>query len=233
MFEEFVGMEMKDLLVLNAKLQKKKNEARKDLAAMGILKKGGVNNYDNYKYFSEAQYKELITNLLSKHGIELTASVLSYDLIEGTEKMAQGRLIKYEMLLQDTETGFYERSVAIGEGFDKGDKAGYKAATGALKYFLANTFLVATGDDPEKESPEVSNNGKAKEVTTDDKKASERQIEILLKIYKGENLEKLLAANNIEKIEDLPLKKASSLIMAYQKKQLEKKEATNDISNQG
>ena len=37
---------------------------------------------------------------------------------------------------------------------DKGDKAGYKANTGAIKYYLANTFMVATGDDPETETPE-------------------------------------------------------------------------------
>ena len=35
---------------------------------------------------------------------------------------------------------------------DKSDKAIYKAKTGALKSFFASTFLVATKDDPERES---------------------------------------------------------------------------------
>src|ERR1700738_5163472 len=38
-----------------------------------------------------------------------------------------------------------------GEGLDTGDKAPYKAMTGALKYALLQSFLLATGDDPEDE----------------------------------------------------------------------------------
>jgi hypothetical protein len=38
-----------------------------------------------------------------------------------------------------------------GEGLDAGDKAPYKAMTGALKYALLQSFLLATGDDPEDE----------------------------------------------------------------------------------
>jgi hypothetical protein len=38
-----------------------------------------------------------------------------------------------------------------GEGADPGDKAPYKAMTGALKYALLQSFLLATGDDPEDE----------------------------------------------------------------------------------
>ena len=37
-----------------------------------------------------------------------------------------------------------------GQGLDSGDKAPYKAQTGALKYALLQSFLLATGDDPEK-----------------------------------------------------------------------------------
>ena len=38
-----------------------------------------------------------------------------------------------------------------GEGADAGDKAPYKAMTGALKYALLQSFLLSTGDDPEDE----------------------------------------------------------------------------------
>lgn len=44
------------------------------------------------------------------------------------------------------------------------------------------------------------------------KKATPKQIEILSKKYIGENLEKLLKANNITDIKDLPMSKASELI---------------------
>lgn len=44
------------------------------------------------------------------------------------------------------------------------------------------------------------------------KTATPKQVEILSKVYTGENLAKLLAYNKVEKIEDLPLSKASELI---------------------
>src|SRR4029077_15026588 len=44
-----------------------------------------------------------------------------------------------------------------GEGLDSGDKAPYKAMTGALKYALLQSFLLATGDDPEEERVSPNN----------------------------------------------------------------------------
>ena len=200
------NLEPKTWLELNAKLQAKKNALRKDLKSKGILKKGGQNDYDHYTYFSEAQYKELFTELFSKNNLELKFSELDYGTFEGTGKQCNGRLTKLEFTLYDVETGFFETTVITGEGMDKGDKAGYKAYTGAVKYYLADTFLVATGDDAEKESPSETMNTKT------ERKASPRQIEILKKIYTGENLVMLLQANHITKIEDLPMQTASIII---------------------
>lgn len=208
------NLEIEKWLEFNAKLQQKKNELRKELKEKGILKKGKTNEFDNYQYFSEAQYKELFTDLFSKYELELKFNELEYDTFEGTEKQANGRMPKLEFYLYDVKTGFYETSIITGEGIDKGDKAGYKAYTGALKYYLANTFMVATGDDPEVESPDNKMNNK----TTRDSKASPKQVEMLKKYYVGENLTKLLEANKIEKIEDLPMKKASELISSLMKK---------------
>ena len=47
---------------------------------------------------------------------------------------------------------------------------------------------------------------------------------MLLKYYHGENLNKLLEANNIKQIEELPLKKASEII----KKIMEKGKKENE-----
>lgn len=199
-------LEITEWLKLNAALQKKKNELRKELKEKGVLQKGGKNDYDHYKYFSEAQYKELFTDLFSKHGLELKFNELSYDTFEGSEKQANGRMPKIEFSLFDIDTGFYETTTITGEGIDKGDKAGYKAYTGALKYYLADTFMVATGDEPEKESPDYKMNN----VKT--RKASEKQIEVLAKTYQGENLTRLLEHNHIESLEELSMEKASELI---------------------
>ena len=205
------NLEPKTWLELNAKLQAKKNALRKDLKSKGILKKGGQNDYDHYSYFSEAQYKELFTELFSKNDLELKFSEIEYNTFEGSGKNCNGRMTRLEFTLIDVETGFFETTVITGEGMDKGDKAGYKAYTGAVKYYLADTFLVATGDDAEKESPEENMNTKS------ERKASPKQIELLQKYYTGENLEKLLQVNNISKIEDLPMQKASDIISKLKK----------------
>ena len=48
----------------------------------------------------------------------------------------------------DVDTGEEITAKVAGEGLDPGDKAPYKAMTGALKYALLQSFLLATGDDP-------------------------------------------------------------------------------------
>ena len=193
-------------LEFNAKLQQKKNALRKALKDKGILKKEGQNAYDHYSYFSEAQYKELFTELFSDHGLELKFSELEYNTFDGTEKQANGRMPKLEFYLFDIDTGFYETTVITGEGIDKGDKAGYKAYTGALKYYLADTFMVATGDDAEKDSPSYKMNNVGQ------RKASPKQIEVLQRAYTGDNLTKLLEVNGLERLEDISMEKASELI---------------------
>lgn len=208
----YFNNDVKSWLEMNAKLQQKKRALRKELSELGVQKKEGRNDYDRYNYFSEAQYKELFTKLFSKHGLELKFTELEYGLFDGSEKQSNGRMPRLEFRLFDTETGFYEATVITGEGMDKGDKAGYKAYTGALKYYLADTFMVATGDDPEKDSPETPMNKKS------ERKASPKQVEYLTGFYKGDLLDKLLAANGITKIEDISMSKASELITKIQGK---------------
>lgn len=174
------GLEVKEWLELNSKLQKKKNKLRKALKEKGILKKEGKNTYDKYTYFSEAQYKELFTGLFVDCGLELKFNEIAYDTFTGSEKQSNGRMPKLEFELMDIDTGFGETTVITGEGIDKGDKAGYKAYTGAVKYYLANTFLVATGDDAEKDSPSEKMNDK--QITDLDAPITEKQLELIKKI---------------------------------------------------
>lgn len=198
------GLAPEKWLELNAKLQQKKNAARKQLAEKGVLKKGGLNDYDHYSYFSEAQYKELFTKLLSDNGIEMKFNELEYDTFEGQGKQSNGRMPKIRFTLFDIETGFYEETDITGEGMDKGDKAGYKAYTGALKYFLADTFMVATGDDPEKESPAENMNAKAA------RKATPKQVELVMKLVN--DIPAMLQYYGISRVEDLTIQQASQII---------------------
>ena len=206
MNEIFTGMNGQEWLKLNAALQKKKNKLRMKLKEKGILKRGGQNNFDKYTYFSEAQYKLLFTELFADCGLELKFTELAYEMFEGSEKQHNGRQVKILFTLTDAETGFFEESAITGEAMDKGDKAGNKAYTAALKYYLADTFLVATGDDPEVDSPEETANTKT------EKKASPKQIELLKARCSEEQIAWILKTNNITVLEDLPMSKASEYI---------------------
>lgn len=203
---EIMNLENCELyLKLNAQLQKKKNAVRKELASKGILARDKTNTYDKYKYFSEAQYKLLFTELFAKCGLELKYEETENAFFAGTDKMPFGRLVKLEFTLTDIDTGFFETSTVSGEGMDKGDKAGYKAYTGALKYYLANTFMVATGDDPEKDEEKED---KPKAV----KYATPEQVKIITAAYTGEAMDKLLGWAKVKSVEQMPIDMASGII---------------------
>lgn len=72
------------------------------------------------------------------------------------------------------------------------------------RYSLGAFLGMATEEDTDGNDDEATN--------STERKASPRQIVVLSKIYTGENLEKLLKMNNIEKLEDMPMSKASELI---------------------
>ena len=72
------------------------------------------------------------------------------------------------------------------------------------RYSLGAFLGMATEEDTDGNDDEATN--------STERKASPRQVEILSKNYTGENLEKLLKKNNIEKLEDIPMSKASELI---------------------
>ena len=202
-----------DNLELIAKLQKKKNKIRKELNERGILPKGAHNDYDNYDYFSEAQYKELFTELFSKNGIELMIDEVDYDTFEGSDKQPFGRTVTLACTLIDIDTGYSETSKHTGEGLDRGDKAGYKATTGAIKKFLSSTFLVATKDDPERED----DSPKQKKSTNSYKKQSaitDGQRTMIKKLYENDvdGLKKELAGLGKKKVDELTVTEASNII---------------------
>ena len=198
---------------LNALLQQKKNRLRRDLAKRGIQKRTGKNDFDKYTYFSEAQYKALFTELFSEHGLELNFTEVAYETFDGTGKNANGRLTKLKFSLIDIETGYSEETIITGEGMDKGDKAGYKAYTGAMKYYLANTFLVATGDDPEKDSPDEQMNRKKSAA---DVPATEEQIRIINELA-NDRLPAMLAHYKVDAVEKLNVVQASEAIKVLKK----------------
>ena len=98
------------------------------------------------------------------------------------------------------ETNTYPFAVAESTRIqDEGAEITYRK-----RYSLGAFMGMATEQDTDGNDSEASG---ATEV-----KASPKQVEILAKNYVGDNLTKLLEANKIEKIEDMPRAKASELI---------------------
>jgi len=195
-------------------LQKKKNNVRKELHERGILPKGAHNDYDNYDYFSEAQYKELFTELFSKHGIELRIDEADYGTFDGTDKQPFGRVVTLACTLIDVDTGYSETSRHTGEGLDRGDKAGYKATTGAIKKFLSSTFLVATKDDPEREEEKAETRKAITKTVQKRNGITKGQIDMIKSLFNDnkEELKEMMKQYNKVKIEELSVAEASKII---------------------
>ena len=206
-------METDNQLELVKSLQQKKNQIRKALKERGMLHKGAHNDYDNYNYFSEAQYKELFTELFSEYGIELFINEVEYQSFEGTDKQPFGRLVTLACTLIDVDTGYGETSNHTGEGLDRGDKAGYKATTGAIKKFLSSTFLVATGDDPERDD-EKANQSAKRTIARSNNLITSGQIAMIKSLFNDNKKElvELMAPYKKKKIEELTVEEASKII---------------------
>jgi len=98
---------------------------------------------------------EKVREELIKNNVLLIPSVEDYSIreIETRTGKAQIATVKINFSFIDADTGEGNFITMIGEGMDTGDKAIYKAITGAQKYVLMKTFLIPTGDDPELEEP--------------------------------------------------------------------------------
>ena len=199
---------MKEALELNAKLQQKKQAVRAALAASGPVQKDKTNEHNKYSYISEAKYKELFTQLLSDHGLELTSSCEEEKEIQtGHKSFGCGRIVTWLFTLTDTDTGYYEESYVTAEGWDTGDKAIYKAHTGALKYFLANTFMVASGDDAEKDTQQVMQYQKNSKPQL----ATKEQVQAIQALC-GDNVPLILRDFRIQALEQLRFDDAAAII---------------------
>ena len=111
------------------------------MGEVGYVQKDAENEFFHYRYASAEAVLKKVNAALSKRGIAVSS---------------QAELLRYENshAIIRIELGYTDgvdtiHGSGIGEGSDKGDKACMKANTAALKYALANTFMISWGDDPE------------------------------------------------------------------------------------
>lgn len=127
------------------------NISKKLIAVMkevGYVQKAGHNDFQNYKYATEADAIKAIRPAMVNHGLCMIPSVEAHWMDEFGNTHVN---VLYRLFDED---GNYMTFRGVGCGNDKnsrgvGDKGIYKALTGANKYALLKTFLMETGDDPE------------------------------------------------------------------------------------
>ena len=135
---------------------------------IGVIAKNGRNDFQNYDYATERDFVVALKPLLEKHGVIIIPEIAAPPTIMDSGKDGKSKLttilMKFKLVNTDDPTDFYQVLVG-GQGQDAGDKGIYKAITGAKKYFIATTFMVPTGDDPEKSvsgKPKLKSNGSSK-----------------------------------------------------------------------
>lgn len=125
------------------------------------IEKKGFNNFNKYKYATEADVSEKVREILAKENVIMLPDVVEHSTRE--HKNRKGNIeyiatLKVKFTFIDGESNEELSFHTVGEGQDAGDKSFYKALTGAQKYALMKAFLIPTGDDPEYDTPEPQPN---------------------------------------------------------------------------
>lgn len=125
------------------------------MAAVGRVQKRGRNTQQGYEYATEADIADAVREALAEQKVLLLTNFGKPEIRTVTTAKGSNLTVASvmgEFTFIDAESGESITRTFPGEGMDSGDKAIYKAMTGAEKYALLKTFLIPTGDDPEKDS---------------------------------------------------------------------------------
>ena len=198
---------------------------------MGVVEKNlkvQVNKTNSYKAVSERDILDNVKPLEKKYRVYsypidrkiiendiLTKEVEYNGAVTKTNTLYMRLEITYRFLNIDKPDEFIDIKT-YGDGLDTGDKAPGKAMTYGDKYALMKCYKISTGDDPDKDaSPEEG-------YKRDEVKATPKQLDVIENYFDDlddeEARDKFLKKNNIEKLEDLPISKASELISKIMKK---------------
>jgi len=136
----------------------------------------------NYKATSE----ETITPIFREKFLENKLMVFPVEQESSKNNGISKIDVKYKIV--DIESGEYEILASSGEGSDTQDKGVGKAMTYAYKYMLLRTFMIPTGEDPDKiSSAEIDHNLKKKSVTPKIKSEDDSALKkALMEKHKGD-----------------------------------------------
>ncbi len=168
---------------------------------IGYIQKRGHNELFGYSYAMAADIAGAVGDALAELGVIVIPhleSITSEPLPAARERIVR---VVMDYTLVDSQTGERETIRVAGEGRDPGDKGPYKAMTGALKYALLQTFLIATGDDPENERGEGGESVRTPALATIGPEKARQLGELLTQT--GTEVERVLEYFKVGRLEDL------------------------------
>lgn len=126
-----------------------------------FVEKEGTNNFSHYDYVMLGTILSKIKPVLTKHQLTLTASVTegNCEVVFQTNTFYSIGSCKVETTLTDVETGEALTNSSFGFATDKnGDKALFKAITGARKYGISTLLGLQwdSQDEPEIDTPDLN-----------------------------------------------------------------------------
>lgn len=128
-------------------------------AECGFAQFDSKNDFHRYRYASAASIIRMVNKSLTARGIAVgtQSELLHFGDFEDAKGKRQQRAV-VRLTLSFTDGDSVLTCQGIGEGTDTGDKAIYKANTGAYKYALAHGLTMAWGaEDPEGDSTTDAN----------------------------------------------------------------------------
>jgi len=150
------------------------------MGAVGHVPKHGHNAFHDYDYATEADIVDHVRDEMAKRGVLMTMEVASLDVVQPVVDGKAKQFVTTAHLIvtfHDADSPEVLSFKWAGTGQDSGEKGLYKALTGGEKYALMKTFLIPTGDDPERDDKtDTKAAPKAQPPTSEARKATPEQL---------------------------------------------------------
>jgi hypothetical protein len=199
------GPQPRSPVAANLNLRQKLAEVRRRI---GYIQKRGHNERQNYRYVTAADIAGAVGDILAELGVVVIPSLESVSYVPTRNAAGQVERVARVVMtyaFTDAENGEAIVVKVPGEGLDVGDKATYKAMTGALKYALLQSFLLASGEDPEDDRHEVHHRGAATPAVHSERKVNAAEIAELKQLIDdtATELERVLAYYKVSSLDEM------------------------------
>jgi hypothetical protein len=172
---------------------------------------------DDHVEFKTTKYKALseekVTSIMREKMIDY--SLVVYPIKQDWSRQGNITHVDVTYRLVDTESGDSIEIVSCGDGADTQDKGSGKAMTYAFKYMWLRTFAIPTGEDPDK----ICNEEILARQAAEKEKVEEKDVEILKKILKPNQIKYFLDYYKVENLESLTKAQYGVICQQMKKKQ--------------